>query len=165
MEELKIIKIDKKSTDKMSSLISAKIDKILEDSYQRTFLEGIVYIGSNFFRPEVQLMFIYNDVKFEPVKVSIEEEQKIRKATGMDISAENIPEWYYGLEERFQERGEYPWEFSVRYGTILYDKSGKIKELQQDLKKDQTLDQYLDFWNGACSFEPPLQYKKLMAKN
>ena len=63
MEELKIIKIDKESTDKMSSLISAKIDKILEDSYQRTFLEGIVYIGSNFFRPEVQLMFIYNDVK------------------------------------------------------------------------------------------------------
>ena len=148
----------------MNELISNKIDEILSNSHQKNYLEGIIYMGRDFSRidsskPEVELMFIYNDKNFEPVELTKPEIMEILSQTGMNISIMNKPDWYYSLEGRFQDRGEYPWEFIVRQGTIIYDKTGKIKELQTDLQNDLTLDNYtLFFSNDSCKFEPPIEY-------
>ncbi len=164
MEELRTVYRNEKSIERMNDLISNKIDEILSDNYQNKFLEGIVYMGRDFSqidssKPEVELMFIYNDKNFEPVELTKPEIMEILSQTGMNISIMNKPDWYYSLEGRFQDRGEHPWEFIVRQGTIIYDKTGKIKELQADLQNDLTLDNYtLFFSNDSCKFEPPIEY-------
>lgn len=164
MEELRMVHRDEKSIERMNELISNKIDEILSDNHQNKFLEGIVYMGRDFSqidssKPEVELMFIYNDKNFEPVELTKPEIMEILSQTGMNISIMSKPDWYYSLEGRFQDRGEHPWEFIVRQGTIIYDKTGKIKELQTDLQNDLTLDNYtLFFSNDSCKFEPPIEY-------
>ena len=164
MEELRTVYRNEKSIERMNELISNKIDEILSNSHQKNYLEGIVYMGRDFSqidssKPEVELMFIYNDKNFEPVELTKLEIMEILSQTGMNISIMNKPDWYYSLEGRFQDRGEYPWEFIVRQGTIIYDKTGKIKELQADLQNDLTLDNYtLFFSNDSCKFEPPIEY-------
>ena len=164
MEELRMVHRDEKSIERMNELISNKIDEILSDNHQNKFLEGIVYMGRDFSqidssKPEVELMFIYNDKNFEPVELTKPEIMEILSQTGMNISIMNKPDWYYSLEGRFQDRGEHPWEFIVRQGTIIYDKTGKIMELQTDLQNDLTLDNYtLFFSNDSCKFEPPIEY-------
>ena len=176
MEELRTVYRNEKSIERMNDLISNKIDEILSDNHQNKFLEGIVYMGRDFSqidssKPEVELMFIYNDKNFEPVELTKPEIMEILSQTGMNISIMNKPDWYYSLEGRFQDRGEYPWEFIVRQGTIIYDKIGKIKELQTDLQNDLTLDNYtLFFSNDSCKFEPsieyiPKQYRKVKTLN
>lgn len=164
MEELRTVYRNEKSIERMNELISNKIDEILSDNHQNKFLEGIVYMGRDFSqidssKPEVELMFIYNDKNFEPVELTKPEIMEILSQTGMNISIMNKPDWYYSLEGRFQDRGEHPWEFIVRQGTIIYDKTGKIMELQTDLQNDLTLDNYtLFFSNDSCKFEPPIEY-------
>lgn len=164
MEELRTVYRNKKSIERMNELISNKIDEILSDNHQNKFLEGIVYMGRDFSqidssKPEVELLFIYNDKNFDPVELTKSEIMEILSQTGMNISIMNKPDWYYSLEGRFQDRGEHPWEFIVRQGTIIYDKTGKIKELQTDLQNDLTLDNYtLFFSNDSCKFEPPIEY-------
>ena len=164
MEELRTVYRNEKSIERMNELISNKIDEILSDNHQNKFLEGIVYMGRDFSqidssKPEVELLFIYNDKNFDPVELTKPEIMEILSQTGMNISIMNKPDWYYSLEGRFQDRGEYPWEFIVRQGTIIYDKTGKIMELQTDLQNDLTLDNYtLFFSNDSCKFEPPIEY-------
>ena len=68
MEELRTVYRNEKSIERMNDLISNKIDEILSDNHQNKFLEGIVYMGRDFSqidssKPEVELMFIYNDKK------------------------------------------------------------------------------------------------------
>lgn len=164
MEELRTVYRNEKSIERMNELISNKIDEILSDNHQNKFLEGIVYMGRDFSqidssKPEVELLFIYNDKNFDPVELTKPEIMEILSQTGMNISIMNKPDWYYSLEGRFQDRGEHPWEFIVRQGTIIYDKTGKIMELQTDLQNDLTLDNYtLFFSNDSCKFEPPIEY-------
>ena len=164
MEELRTVYRNEKSIERMNELISNKIDEILSDNHQNKFLEGIVYMGRDFSqidssKPEVELLFIYNDKNFDPVELTKPETMEILSQTGMNISIMNKPDWYYSLEGRFQDRGEHPWEFIVRQGTIIYDKTGKIMELQTDLQNDLTLDNYtLFFSNDSCKFEPPIEY-------
>lgn len=159
MEVLKTVKVDKEKMSTMNNLLSDKINEVLENQRQSEYLEGIIYVGSNHFRPEVELTFIWNDANIEPVMFSMEEEQQIRFETGMDIRIENIPEWYYRLEERFQDRIESPREFSARNGCILYDRNNRIKELQTDLKNDSSLDMIANYWTSeVCMFDPPVQY-------
>lgn len=159
MEVLKKVKVDKEKMSVMNNLLSDKINEILGNQSQCEYLEGIIYVGSNHFRPEVELTFIWNDANIEPVKFSMEEEQRIRQSTGMDVKVENIPEWYYRLEERFQDRVESPREFSARNGCILYDRNNRIKELQTDLKNDSSLDIIANYWTSeVCVFDPPVQY-------
>lgn len=159
MEVLKTVKVDKEKMSTMNNLLSNKINEVLENQRQSEYLEGIIYVGSNHFRPEVELTFIWNDANIEPVMFSMEEEQQIRFETGMDIRIENIPEWYYRLEERFQDRIESPREFSARNGCILYDRNNRIKELQTDLKNDSSLDMIANYWTSeVCMFDPPVQY-------
>lgn len=159
MEVLKTVKVDKEKMSTMNNLLSDKINEVLENQKQSEYLEGIIYVGSNHFRPEVELTFIWNDANIEPVMFSMEEEQQIRFETGMDIRIENIPEWYYRLEERFQDRIESPREFSARNGCILYDRNNRIKELQTDLKNDSSLDMIANYWTSeVCMFDPPVQY-------
>lgn len=159
MEVLKTVKVDKEKMSAMNNLLSDKINEVLENQSQSKYLEGIIYVGSDYFRPEVELTFIWNDANIEPVKFSMEEEQRIRRTTGMDVKVENIPEWYYRLEERFQDRIESPREFSARNGCILYDRNNRIKELQTDLKNDSSLDMTANYWRSeVCLFDPPVQY-------
>ena len=164
MEELRTVYRNEKSIERMNELISNKIDEILLDNHQNKFLEGIVYMGRDFSqidssKPEVELLFIYNDKNFDPIELTKPEIMEILSQTGMNISIMNKPDWYYSLEGRFQDRGEHPWEFIVRQGTIIYDKTGKIMELQTDLQNDLTLDNYtLFFSNDSCKFEPPIEY-------
>lgn len=176
MEELRTVYRNEESIERMNCLISNKIDEILSDNGQSKFLEGIIYMGRDFSKidsskPEVDLMFIYNDKNFRPVELTKTEIIEILSQTGMNISIMNKPDWYYSLEGRFQDRGEHPWEFIARQGTIIYDKRGRIKELQTDLQNDQTLDNYtLFFSNDSCKFEPPIeytpkQYRKVKAIN
>lgn len=161
MEELKTVKVDKKKMSIMNDLLSGKINDVLSDERQSEYLEGIIYIGSNHFRPEIELTFIWNDANIEPVQLSMQEEQRIRSLTGMDVRIENVPEWYYRLEERFQDRIESPREFNARNGRILYDRANRIKELQSDLENDSSLGETASYWiNEVCLFEPPVQYKK-----
>lgn len=161
MEVLKTVKVDKEKMEIMNHLLSDKINKVLENQRQSDYLEGIIYIGSKYFRPEVELIFIWNDANIEPVKFSLEEEQQIRSSTGMDVRIENIPEWYYRLEERFQDRIVSPREFNARSGSILYDRDNRIKELQVDLQNDPSLDEIAPYWaNEVCLFNPPVQYIK-----
>lgn len=159
MEVLKTVKVDKEKMATMNHLLSDKITKVLENQRQSEYLEGIIYTGSNHFRPEVELTFIWNDANIEPVKFSIEEIQRIRLSTGMDIRIENVPEWYYRLEERFQDWIESPREFNARNGYILYDRNNRIKELQTDLKNDSSLDMIDNYWiSEVCMFDPPVQF-------
>lgn len=159
MEELKTVKVDKKKMSVMNDLLSEKINDVLSDERQSEYLEGIIYIGSNHFRPEIELTFIWNDANIEPVQLSMQEEQRIRSLTGMDVRIENVPEWYYRLEERFQDRIESPREFNARSGSILYDRDNRIKELQADLQNDPSLDEIAPYWaNEVCLFNPPVQY-------
>lgn len=159
MEELKTVKVDKKKMSVMNDLLSEKINDVLSDERQSEYLEGIIYIGSNHFRPEIELTFIWNDANIEPVQLSMQEEQRIRSLTGMDVRIENVPEWYYRLEERFQDRIESPREFIARSGSILYDRDNRIKELQADLQNDPSLDEIAPYWaNEVCLFNPPVQY-------
>lgn len=159
MEELKTVKVDKKKMSVMNDLISEKINAVLSDERQSEYLEGIIYIGSNHFRPEIELTFIWNDANIEPVQLSMQEEQRIRSLTGMDVRIENVPEWYYRLEERFQDRIESPREFNARSGSVLYDRDNRIKELQADLQNDPSLDEIAPYWaNEVCLFNPPVQY-------
>lgn len=89
----------------------------------------------------------------------MEEEQQIRFATGMDIRIENIPEWYYRLEERFQDRIVSPREFNARNGIILYDRNNRTKELQVDLQNDSSLDEIAPYWTSeVCLFNSPVKY-------
>ena len=89
----------------------------------------------------------------------MQEEQRIRSLTGMDVRIENVPEWYYRLEERFQDRIESPREFNARSGSVLYDRDNRIKELQADLQNDPSLDEIAPYWaNEVCLFNPPVQY-------
>ena len=77
----------------------------------------------------------------------------------MDIRIENVPEWYYRLEERFQDWIESPREFNARNGYILYDRNNRIKELQTDLKNDSSLDMIDNYWiSEVCMFDPPVQF-------
>ncbi len=159
MEELKTVKVDKKKMSVMNDLLSEKINDVLSDERQSEYLEGIIYIGSNHFRPEIELTFIWNDANIEPVQLSMQEEQRIRSLTGMDVRIENVPEWYYRLEERFQDRIESPREFNARSGSVLYDRDNRIKELQADLQNDPSLDEIAPYWaNEVCLFNPPVQY-------
>ncbi len=159
MEELKTVKVDKKKMSVMNDLLSEKINAVLSDERQSEYLEGIIYIGSNHFRPEIELTFIWNDANIEPVQLSMQEEQRIRSLTGMDVRIENVPEWYYRLEERFQDRIESPREFNARSGSVLYDRDNRIKELQADLQNDPSLDEIAPYWaNEVCLFNPPVQY-------
>lgn len=159
MEELKTVKVDKKKMSVMNDLLSEKINDVLSDERQSEYLEGIIYIGSNHFRPEIELTFIWNDANIEPVQLSMQEEQLIRSLTGMDVRIENVPEWYYRLEERFQDRIESPREFIARSGSVLYDRDNRIKELQADLQNDPSLDEIAPYWaNEVCLFNPPVQY-------
>lgn len=159
MEELKTVKVDKKKMSVMNDLLSEKINDVLSDERQSEYLEGIIYIGSNHFRPEIELTFIWNDANIEPVQLSMQEEQRIRSLTGMDVRIENVPEWYYRLEERFQDRIESPREFNARSGSVLYDRDNRIKELQTDLQNDPSLDEIAPYWaNEVCLFNPPVQY-------
>lgn len=159
MEELKTVKLDKKKMSVMNDLLSEKINDVLSDERQSEYLEGIIYIGSNHFRPEIELTFIWNDANIEPVQLSMQEEQRIRSLTGMDVRIENVPEWYYRLEERFQDRIESPREFNARSGSVLYDRDNRIKELQADLQNDPSLDEIAPYWaNEVCLFNPPVQY-------
>ena len=159
MEELKTVKVDKKKMSVMNDLLSEKINDVLSDERQSEYLEGIIYIGSNHFRPEIELTFIWNDANIEPVQLSMQEEQRIRTLTGMDVRIENVPEWYYRLEERFQDRIESPREFNARSGSVLYDRDNRIKELQADLQNDPSLDEITPYWaNEVCLFNPPVQY-------
>lgn len=159
MEELKTVKVDKKKMSIMNDLLSEKINAVLSDERQSEYLEGIIYIGSNHFRPEIELTFIWNDANIEPVQLSMQEEQRIRSLTGMDVRIENVPEWYYRLEERFQDRIESPREFNARSGSVLYDRDNRIKELQADLQNDPSLDEIAPYWaNEVCLFNPPVQY-------
>ena len=161
MEELKTVKVDEKKISVMNDLLSEKINAVLSDERQSEYLEGIIYIGSNHFRPEIELTFIWNDANIEPVQLSMQEEQRIRSLTGMDVRIENVPEWYYRLEERFQDRIESPREFNARSGSVLYDRDNRIKELQADLQKDPSLDEIAPYWaNEVCLFNPPVQYIK-----
>lgn len=159
MEELKTVKVDKKKMSVMNDLLSEKINDVLSDERQSEYLEGIIYIGSNHFRPEIELTFIWNDANIEPVQLSMQEEQRIRSLTGMDVRIENVPEWYYRLEERFQDRIESPREFNARSGSVLYDRDNRIKELQADLQNAPSLDEIAPYWaNEVCLFNPPVQY-------
>ncbi len=164
MEELRTVYKNNKSIERMNYLISNKIDEILSNSRQKKYLEGIIYMGRDFSqidssKPEVELMFIYNDDKFESVELTKIEIMEILSQTGMKISILSKPDWYFSLEGRFQDRGEHPWEFILRQGTIIYDKTGKIKELQTDLQNDLTLDYYTQFFSSdSCKFDPPIQY-------
>lgn len=159
MEKLKTVKVDEKKISVMNDLISEKINAVLSDERQSEYLEGIIYIGSNHFRPEIELTFIWNDANIEPVQLSMQEEQRIRSLTGMDVRIENVPEWYYRLEERFQDRIESPREFNARSGSVLYDRDNRIKELQADLQNDPSLDEIAPYWaNEVCLFNPPVQY-------
>lgn len=159
MEKLKTVKVDEKKISVMNDLLSEKINAVLSDERQSEYLEGIIYIGSNHFRPEIELTFIWNDANIEPVQLSMQEEQRIRSLTGMDVRIENVPEWYYRLEERFQDRIESPREFNARSGSVLYDRDNRIKELQADLQNDPSLDEIAPYWaNEVCLFNPPVQY-------
>lgn len=159
MEKLKTVKVDEKKISVMNDLLSEKINAVLSDERQSEYLEGIIYIGSNHFRPEIELTFIWNDANIEPVQLSMQEEQRIRSLTGMDVRIENVPEWYYRLEERFQDRIESPREFNARSGSVLYDRDNRIKELQADLQNDSSLDEIAPYWaNEVCLFNPPVQY-------
>lgn len=159
MEVLKTVKVDNEKMSVMNNLLSDKINEVLANQSQSEYLEGIIYVGSNHFRPEVELTFIWNDANIEPVKFSAEEQQQIRFATGMDIRIENIPEWYYRLEERFQDRIVSPREFNARNGIILYDRNNRTKELQADLQNDSSLDEIASYWTSeVCLFNPPVQY-------
>lgn len=163
MEVLKTVKVDKEKMSVMNNLLSDKINEVLANQSQSEYLEGIIYVGSNHFRPEVELTFIWNDANIEPVKFSAEEQQQIRTSTGMDVRIENIPEWYYRLEERFQDRIVSPREFNARSGSILYDRDNKIKELQADLQNDSSLDEIAPYWTSeVCLFNPPVKYLSLI---
>ena len=60
----------------MNNLLSDKINEVLANQSQSEYLEGIIYVGSNHFSPEVELTFIWNDANLEPVKFSAEEQQQ-----------------------------------------------------------------------------------------
>lgn len=58
MEVLKTVKVDNEKMSVMNNLLSDKINEVLANQSQSEYLEGIIYVGSNHFRPEVELTFI-----------------------------------------------------------------------------------------------------------
>lgn len=61
-------------------------------------------------------------------------------------------------KRRTTMRGDYSYEQELKYGTLLYDRNGKIEKLREQLLAEGTND--INYWRGMCEFEPPIQYKK-----
>ena len=52
MEVLKTVKVDNEKMSVMNNLLSDKINEVLANQSQSEYLEGIIYVGSNHFRPK-----------------------------------------------------------------------------------------------------------------
>ena len=150
----KILK-DAKTVNEMSERISKFITEIKDNDY----LEGVFYIGC--FSPDtVILSIVYNSVQYDTKKDFIRMKPIYNSNDGLDLKIEHIPYWWYESEEMKKKRLEYPIEFSLCYGELLYDKTGNLTKLKQILKQDESLANDLDYWQDVCEFEPPVQYIK-----
>jgi hypothetical protein len=155
MKEIKTVQADEKNIGKMAKYVSTIINEVKDND----FVEGIFYIGSNLMRPTISLAIVSNDYRFD-YKYPDEKREEIITNSGMDLKVETIQYWKYFFEQRKLERSDYPIEFMLRYGNILYDKQGKLATLKQQLETDTEIEPYLDYWLDACKFEPPLQLIK-----
>lgn len=138
--------------------ILGKVTKFMDEIKDDIYLEGAFYNGCD--SPKtLMLSIIYNDNRFKGQ--SILNQRKIEyKGNGIDFKIDLIPYWYYFNEEITSKRKEYPLEFLLRYGEILYDKNGNLLKLKQELEKDSELETYLNYWKDVCELEPPIQYIK-----
>ncbi len=162
MRELKTIKereLPAASAERLSSYISQKIDALCQDSWNYDYFEGAFYLGSHFMQDQVNLGIVYNDYRFRSMELSQSEIDALRKDVNVDLSIENIAEWWYDSGIKM-DRTEHPIEFMLRYGSILYDKTNHLQKLQKRLQEDVSLGSYLNYWQDACLFTPAIQYKK-----
>lgn len=145
--------------DKVVEAVSEFLTKKIASSSGKHWFEGAFYTGSGDSSAIVTL--VYNsDRGFAPMTASILDEERdyIEHTTGFDIQTEEWGDWKFTEEERKLTRWDYPIEMMLCHGNILYDKNGKLKELQTKMQNDrEVLEQHT---RGVCHFEPPLRLTK-----
>lgn len=157
MEKLKKVSVNPSKMEILNKVITQQItNEIRQDD--GGYLEGVVATGCEFGSSPgygVSLLFIYNGSVF----ISNYDTDENVCDSGMYITREDIG--MHLLEEekrRAKMRGDYSLEQEIKYGTILYDRNGKIRKLQEEWVKEPVND--INYWMGMCEFEPPVQYKK-----
>lgn len=158
MEGLKKVQVEPSKMEILNKVISQKItNEIRQDEFYYA-LEGVVATGVEFGSVPgygCQLLFIYNDQVFLR---DLETEENVCDS-GMYIRRSEVG--IHLLEEEKQRttlRSDYSYEQEVKYGTLLYDRNGKIEKIREQLLAEGTND--MNYWRGMCEFEPPIQYKK-----
>lgn len=165
MEQLKKIIVNDQKVEKISLYISKLIDELKEQD-NAYFIEGVYGIGTNFFgRPGLNLVIVCNDYKFnlnfaKRLKNVDRRLVNLEKKYSFGIKIETFMYDTYFRKKLQSTRSDYPYEFMLRYGKIFYDQNGKLESLQNELKTDDDLAWYLDYWKDACELVPPVQYTK-----
>ncbi len=158
MERLKKIQVEPSKIERLNDMVSDEIARALENDYYVEAIEGIVATGSEFGAVPgmgVHLLFLYNAYTPTQIEPKYIENEDIE----MYVHTESADLWNLEDEkERRTMRGNYSYEQEVKYGTLLYDRNGKIEKIREQWLAEGTND--INYWRGMCEFEPPVQYKK-----
>ena len=158
MKNLRVVQMKEETIEEMSWSITKLIDKLKDN----IFFEGAFYIcGGTKSLPLIIMGIVYNDYKFDFDGISNKERDEFIATNGIDLRTETIGSRKFTSENRKIERSDYPFEFQLRYGTILYDKNGKLAKIKELLENDPEIEAYLGYWQDACQFEPAIKYKRI----
>ena len=158
MGSLKKVQVEPSKMERLNDVIAQRITNEIKEDELHYSLEGVVATGCEFGSLPgygCHLLFIYN------VKVCIKDYDTAENVydSGMYIRKSEIG--IHLLEDektRTTMHGDYSFEQEVKYGTLLYDRNGKIEKIREQWLAEGTND--INYWRGMCEFEPPVQYKK-----
>lgn len=152
---MKTIEVSRSKIDVISDYVSEVVHSFVDDTkFGGAFVSCK---GANGVLTDVSLNLVYFDYRFKG-DYSLEELDKVCVETGVNVTVEKVPYWFYGGEQR--SIFEHPNKEKLKSGTIIYDYTGNLTEVQRLAQLNSKVDDLEK--EGVVVTEPPIQYKKTM---